>query len=67
MFPGKKNFLQKAMRKALSILGTSYNYIVINADPQNPLSELYPLTTNIFPNKDGNFNVSYFAYDPNET
>ena len=55
MFPtlskkrGSNQFLQKAMKRAQQIMGV-HGYIVINCDPQNPLSERFQLSTNVLPN-----------------
>ena len=56
-------FLQKALRRAQQIMGV-HGYVVINCDPQNPLSESYQLSSNIFPNKKGEINATYWRYHP---
>ena len=63
MFPKAKQYLQKAMRRASEKLGT-YPYVVINCDPGNILSELFPLSCHIFPDSKGEINATYWAYEP---
>ena len=62
MFPGKKKFLQNAMRRANELLGV-YSYVVINCDPGNKLSQLYPISCNLFPNSKGEINATYWQYE----
>ena len=65
LFPKKSHkkksdqFLQKALRRAVEIMGV-HGYIVINCDPQNPLSEKFQLSTNVLADSKGKISPIYF-------
>ena len=51
--------LQRVIKRAQELMGV-HAYIVINCDPQNPLSGKYQCSTNVLPNKQGEIISTYF-------
>ena len=65
IYPGKKNFLSKCLKKA-KLLGGNRAYIVINAEIDNKINTRFPVMYRNIPSKDKKQFTIYFAHPDSE-